>query len=220
MPRVHGPRTHAERLLALYFEMRGWHCDVDWQYEPQFEGRHRRPDFRLRLGGWRLMLEVKEFGRAESAPDGPRRGCHARIASKIHLGERQMREFRRDHICAVVLLSGEDEDADVSDPAVMMGGLLGYRAFAEHCGAAAPFQCRRPRRDDVPVPAVLTLRETGGAIAVTVVEHPLASPGFPSHLFQGPWDVHWALRDERLARVFAGEACRAAEAPQPASSAA
>ena len=32
----------------------------------EFEGRRRRPDFRLRLGGWKLMLEVKEFGRAES----------------------------------------------------------------------------------------------------------------------------------------------------------
>jgi hypothetical protein len=220
MQRVHGPKTHAERMLALYFDARGWQCDVDWQYEPEFEGRRRRPDFRLRLGGWRLMLEVKEFGRAESAPDGPRRGRHARIASKIHLGERQMREFRRDHICAVVLHSGEDADADVSDPAVTMGALLGDRAFAEHRGVTAQAQGRRPRRDDVPVPAVLTLRETGGAIAVTVVEHPLAHPGFPSHLFQGPWDAHWALRDEGLTRVFAGEARRASEAPQPANSAA
>src|SRR5262245_50031118 len=125
MERTHEPRTLAERLLARYFAARGWLRGVEWQYEPEFEGRRRRPAFRLRLVGWRLMLEVKEFGRAESAPDGPRRGRHARIASKIHLAERQMREFRRDHLCAAVLLSGEDADADVGDPAVTMGALLG-----------------------------------------------------------------------------------------------
>jgi hypothetical protein len=220
MERVHGPRTHAERLLAGYFEARGWMRGPEWQYEPEFEGRRRRPDFRLRLGGWRLMLEVKEFGRAESAPDGPRRGRHARIEAKIHLGERQLREFRRDHVCAVVLHSGEDEDADVSDPAVTMGAFLGDRSFAQHLGAAGPPAGRRLGRDDVPVAAVLTLSDVGGATAVTVVEHPTAWPGFPSHLFQGPWDVHWALRAEGLARVFAGEARRASETPQPAYSAA
>jgi hypothetical protein len=219
MQRVHGPKTHAERMLALYFDARGWQCDVDWQYEPEFEGRRRRPDFRLRLGGWRLMLEVKEFGRAESAPDGPRRGRHARIASKIHLGERQMREFRRDHLCAAVLLSGEDDDADVSDPAVTMGALLGDIGFPEHRGAAPLPEDRAPH-DDPPVTAVLTLAEVHGSVAVTVVEHPLALPGFPSHLFQGPWDSHWALRDDGLTRVFAGAAAKASEAPQLAQSAA
>ena len=220
MERVHGPRTHAERLLARYFDARGWLRGPEWDYEPEFEGRRRRPDFRLRLGGWRLMLEVKEFGRAESAPDGPRRGCHSRIASKIHVGERQMREFRRDHVCAVVLHSGEDADADVSDPAVTMGALLGDRSFAQHRGAEGLHPGRRVGRDDLPVAAVLTVCEAGGATAVTVVEHPIAWPGFPSHLFQGPWDVHWAIRAEGLTRVFAGEALKASETPQPAQSAA
>ena len=67
---------------------------------------------------------------------------------------------------------------------------------------------------------MLTLSEVHGAVAVTVVEHPLAMPGFPSHLFQGPWDAHWALRDDGLARVFAGAGRRAAEAVQLAHSAA
>ncbi len=219
MERFHEPRTHAERMLAGYFVARGWLCGSEWQYEPQFDGRRRRPDFRLRLGGWKMMLEVKEFGRAESDPDGPRRGLHARIAAKIRLAQRQMREFRRDHLCAAVLLSGEDDDADVSDPAVTMGALLGDDAFPDHLGAA-PMDFERPRRNDPPVTAVLTLSEVQGAVAVTVYEHPLAMPGFPSHLFQGPWDVHWALRDDGLTRVFAGAGQRATEAIQIANSAA
>ena len=220
MDRVHDPRTHAERLLARYFQTRGWLRGAEWQYEPEFEGRRRRPDFRLRLGGWRLMLEVKEFGRAESAPDGPRRGRHSRIAAKIHLGERQLREYRRDHLCAVVLLSGPDPDADVSDPAVTMGAMLGDRSFASHRGADGVIAAHRIDEGEAPIAAVLTLSETGGGVGVTVFEHPLAWPGFPSHLFQGPWDLHWALRPGGLERVFAGDACKAAEAPQPAQSAA
>jgi hypothetical protein len=219
MERFHEPRTHAERMLARYFGARGWLRGAEWQYEPEFEGRRRRPDFRLRLGGWKMMLEVKEFGRAESAPDGPRRGRHARIAAKIHLAQRQMREFRRDHLCAAVLLSGEDDDADVSDPAVTMGALLGDPSFPQHRGAAGLVPVR-PRQDDPPVAAVLTVSDAHGAVAVTVVEHPLALPGFPSHLFQGPWDAHWALRGEGLSRVFAGAAVRASEATQPVHSAA
>src|SRR5262245_26585667 len=110
MNRVHEPRTQAERTLVRYFDARGWDRGDAWRYEPEFDGRRRRPDFQLRLGGWRLMLEVKEFGRAESEPDGPRRGRHARIAGKIHLAQRQLREFHRDHLCAAVLHSGDDED--------------------------------------------------------------------------------------------------------------
>lgn len=205
MQRIQEPRTHAERLLARYFVARGWAAGAQWQYEPRFEGRRRRPDFRLVLGGWKLMLEVKEFGRAESAEDGPRRGAHARISSKIHLAQRQLREFRRDHLCAAVLRSGEDADADVSDPAVTMGALL---------------RDRRGRVDDPPVAAVLVVSERGDAVAVTVIEHPLASPAFPSHLFQGPWDAHWALGDEGPERVFAGAALCAGEAIAASPSAA
>ncbi len=219
MDRFHEPRTHAERMLARYFASRGWSRGPEWQYEPEFLGRRRRPDFRLRLGGWKLMLEVKEFGRAESAPDGPRRGRHARIAAKIRLAQRQMREFRADHVCAAVLCSGQDADADVSDPAVTMGALLGDGAFAVHRGARAP-RLHRLRPDDPPVAAVLTIGEHAGAVALSVVEHPLAWPGFPSHLFQGPWDEHWALRDDGLARVFAGADRRETEASHAASSAA
>jgi hypothetical protein len=219
MERCHEPKTHAERLLARYFGARGWLGGSEWQYEPEFDGRRRRPDFRLRLGGWKLMLEVKEFGRAESDPEGPRRGSHARISGKIHLAQRQMREFRRDHICAAVLLSGEDEDADVSDPAVTMGALVQDATFREHRGAAGVLPVRF-RRDDPPVAAVLTIVEVHGAVAVTVVEHPLALPGFPSHLFHGPWDATWAVGDAGLARTFAGAALTASEAPQPAYSAA
>jgi len=219
MQAVHEPKTHAERMLARYFVARGWLRGADWQYEPDFEGRRRRPDFRLRLGGWKLMLEVKEFGRALSSPDGPRRGRHTRIAEKIHMAQRQLREFRLDHLCAAVLLSGEDDDADVSDPAVTMGALLGDIAFPEHLGAAPPPEVRASR-DDPPVTAVLTLSEVHGSVAVAVVEHPLALPGFPSHLFQGPWDTHWALRDDGLTRVFAGAAAKASETPQLAQSAA
>jgi hypothetical protein len=219
MNRIHEPRTQAERLLARYFGTRGWLPGSDWQYEPEFEGRRRRPDFRLRLGGWKMMLEVKEFGRAESSPEGPRRGLHARIAAKIHLAQRQMREFRRDHFCAAALLSGDDDDADVSDPAVIMGALLGDPSFPEHLGADGVEPVRH-RRDDPPVAAVLTLSEIEGEVAVTVVEHPLVMPSFPSHLFQAPWDTHWAVRDEGFARVFAGAGWKAAEAPLPAQSAA
>ncbi|MCE9634887.1 MAG: hypothetical protein K8T90_04205 [Planctomycetes bacterium] len=209
---IHDPKTHAERLLAHYFSARGWLRGPDWQYEPEFEGRRRRPDFRLRLGGWRLMLEVKEFGRAESAPEGPRRGRHARIAAKIHLAQRQLREYRRDHLCAAVLRSGEDADADVSDTAVTMGALLGDSAFPEHRGAPGKLRIRM-RDNDPPLAAVLLVSEVLGCTAVTIVEHPLALPAFPSHLFQGPWDTHWALRDDAFERVFAGSACQAAATP-------
>jgi hypothetical protein len=219
MERNHDPRTHAERMLVRYFVARGWLRGPVWQYEPEFAGRRRRPDFRLRLGGWKLMLEVKEFGRAESAPDGPRRGRHARIASKIHLAQRQLREFRRDHVCAAVLCSGEDEDADVSDPAVLMGALVGDRSFGDRGDGPRPLSVHL-RDDDPPVAAVLTLSDAGGAVAVTVVEHPLAAPGFPSHLFQGPWDAHWAMRDDLLARVFAGAGREASETVPAAISAA
>ena len=163
------------------------------------------------------MLEVKEFGPAESAPDGPRRGRHARISAKIHIAQKQMREFRRDHLCAAVLRSGEDDDADVSDPAVTMGALLGDHTFPEHRGTAGVLPSRR-RQDDPPVTAVLTVSEVHGTVAVTIVEHPFALPGFPSHLFQGPWDAHWALRDDGLTRVFAGSGWKTSEVSQLALS--
>ena len=118
-----------------------------------------------------------------------------------------------------MLRSGEDDDADVSDPAVTMGALLGDVSFPEHRGESGLVRVRF-RDDDPPVTAVLTVAETHGAVAVTVVEHPLALPSFPSHLFQGPWDSHWALRDDGLVRVFAGSGWREAEALRAANSAA
>lgn len=219
MGNIHEPRTQAERLLAGYFGARGWLRGPDWQYEPEMDGRRRRPDFRLRLGGWHLMLEVKEFGRAESAPDGPRRGRHARVAAKIELAERQMREFRRDHVCAAVLRSGEDPDADISDPAVTMGALLGDPTFPEHRGARGLLPARALSQGSQ-LSAVLAVTEIQGAVSVAVIEHPFAYEGFPSHLFQGPWDTHWALREGGLARVFAGASRRAMELSQMANSAA
>jgi hypothetical protein len=220
MERVNEPKTHAERLLVRYFDERGWSRGADWVYEPVFEDRRRRPDFRLRLGGWKLMLEVKEFGRAESAPDGPRRGRHARIAAKIHLAQRQLREFQKDHICAAVLRSGEDEDADVSDPAVTMGALLRDAAFAARPDAREPRIGRHACPGDPPVAAVLALTEQRGSVGVTIVEHPLAQPRFPSHLFRAARDVHWALREGGLERTFVGAALEETEAALAAPSAA
>jgi hypothetical protein len=219
---IHEPRTHAERILVRYFGSRGWLRGPEWQYEPELDGRRRRPDFRLRLGGWRLMLEVKEFGRAASAPDGPRRGRFARAAAKIHLAQRQLREYRRDHLCAAVLMSGADIDADVSDPAVAMGALLGDRTFEQHRGAGGlrTSGIGVGGERDAPLAAVLTLSDVHGGVGLRVMEHPLVRPRFPSHLFEGPRDERWEIGASGFARVFAGAALRAAEAPDLTHSAA
>jgi hypothetical protein len=216
MRRIQEPKTAGERLLARYFtDVRGWQAVSEWDYEPLFEERRRRPDFRLRLGGWRCMLEVKEFGPSGAAPAAggeahARRGRHDRIASKIHAGRRQLREFHEDHLCAVVLVSGATPDTDVDDPAVTMGALVGDPLLlARSC-------CPETRRlIDPPVPAVLVLRvHPGGGLGVTIHENPLAPRTFPSHLFQGPWDTVWSARGGDLSCEFSGAALRA-PAPMP-----
>lgn len=219
MRRTSEPKTDGERLLASYLtDVRGWLEGVEWQYEPLLDGRRRRPDFRLRLGGWRCMLEVKEFGPSEPPAEGaPPRGRHERINGKIHAGRRQMREFQRDHICAVVLLSGAAPETDVDDPAVTMGALVGDPGFRLHRGAAGV----PPPRCGPPVAAVITLhpvvrdgRVVG--VGVRILENPQAERRFPSHLFQGPWDECWVVDDDGLRREFAGRALReAAAAPEP-----
>jgi hypothetical protein len=200
MTRIPEPKTEGERILAAYFVARGWIRGPQWQYEPGLDERRRRPDFRLRVGEWRCMLEMKEFGPSEaprSAPGERRRGRHGRIAAKIRAARRQLREFHGDHACAAVLRS--------------MGALVRDASFVAHLGAAwrGPW---RPADRDAPVDAVLTVREHAGAVGVTVIEHPGAQRRFPSELFDAPWDECWAVRDGRFARVFAGEALRRGEA--------
>lgn len=220
MRRLPELRTDGERLLARYFErVRGWLPGIEWDYEPALEGRRRRPDFRLRLGGWKCMLEVKEFAapslREPSDGDAFRRGRHRRIAAKIRSAQRQLREYQEDHACAVVLVSGTTPDTDVDDPAVTVGALLGDATFRFHLGAGG---FPPSAATDPPPAAVVTLREFGDGVAVTVLENPCAARRFPSHLFQGAWDSCWAVdEDAGLQRVFAGSAIRAAEAAAAAA---
>jgi hypothetical protein len=166
---------------------------------------------------------VKEFGPSGLAPGVPRRGCLDRVASKVRAAQRQLREFRHDHLCAAVLRSGDDGESDVSDPWIAMGALLGDRWFPEHRGAPGRTRIRF-RADDPPLAALLVVREipvpgAAPATGLTIFEHPLALPGFPSHLFQGPWDIRWSLDEDGFRRAFAGTAVREAEA-RPALAAA
>ncbi len=165
-------KTDGERWLAQYFEeVRGWAEGLVWQYEPEFPGKRRRPDFRVAADNGSCMLEVKDFGDAiEELPTTLRvLRPYRRIRCKFDAGRKQLEEFSYEMPCALVLRPGPTADTDVTSPARIMEALIGpadrpSSRFAERysvLGAVVTLRWRRVRVEAFDV-AWSMLREARG----------------------------------------------------------
>lgn len=230
-------RTDGERWLAQYFvEVHGWREGDAWDYEPELPGKVKRPDFRLRAGDPECMLEVKDFGENLSEISMERRTLRpfSRIRGKIEEGRRQLREFRDDFGCALVLRSGPTSDTAVNDPRRVVAAFLGIPGVEPlrnstigalitlrrlHVPAEASRAAWRRLIEvydgNLPPPGIglaldgqlgaAGLGEDQRVLSASVYVNPQARTPFPSWLFHGPFDECWTVQDGRLRRTYVGE---------------
>lgn len=112
-------KTVSEQCFADYLDEYGY----DWEYEPQFPGKSKKPDFRVRRDAIECLLDVKERS-PKHAPPGARNFDPIKgVRKKIEEGREKFKAFG-DHLCGLVLYNNGDCDTRFN-PWCIFGAMLG-----------------------------------------------------------------------------------------------
>jgi hypothetical protein len=125
MNRVQPNRNESELLFEEYLSSHGY---SEWTHEEPTQGKQKKPDYRLKVGGSSLLLEVKEF----EAPQPPRSfgtyDPYGPIRQKINQAARQFKEYK-EFPCSVVLSNPKSAFVQLGEPWAIIGAMLGNLGF-------------------------------------------------------------------------------------------
>jgi hypothetical protein len=127
------PNTESENLFEEYLTEHGY---VDWTHERPVEGKRKRPDYRLELGGFFHFFEVKEFDARLPSFGGRSYDPYEPIRQKIHQVRRQFMEYKESP-CSLVLANPNAAFVHLCDPSVILGAMLGNLGYTVPIGAKA-----------------------------------------------------------------------------------
>lgn len=98
---------------------------TNWEFEREYPGKSRLPDYTLHVNQEEYLFDVKEF---KSKPPESEVGCYDPydpIREKIEAGRKKFKEYK-DWPCCLVLYSGGSLPLiNLEDPNVMFGAMLG-----------------------------------------------------------------------------------------------
>ena len=109
------PKTESEQLFDEYLKINGYDYDPEKDFEPQFEGKSKRPDFRFRWRETEYLFDAKERvgKRGQCGPGQHPRACHFDAAKGIRrLIEKGREKFKgfKDYCCSLVVFNAGDRE--------------------------------------------------------------------------------------------------------------
>jgi hypothetical protein len=133
------PATDGELLFQDYLDAMRY----QYEFEKEFPGKKKRPDYTISLNGVSLF-DVKDF-----EPNLPTFGFSAydpypRIRQKIEEGRIKFKEFK-DYPCSLVLKNNGNPLVHLENPNIMLGSMYGDAGFTVpvYVGAG-PMPSERP----------------------------------------------------------------------------
>jgi len=91
-------KTTSEELFERYLESQG----LGFEFERQYEGKSRRPDYTVAIGGKEYLFEVKEFEPGDTPPGTSQFDPYRRIRAKIDAAQKKFKEFEGFPCCLVL----------------------------------------------------------------------------------------------------------------------
>jgi len=117
------PATDGELLFQDYLDAMRY----EYEFEKEFPGKKKRPDYTISLNGVSLF-DVKDF-----EPNLPAFGFGAydpypRIRQKIDEGRQKFKEFK-EYPCSLVLKNNDNPLVNLESPRIMLGSMYGDAGF-------------------------------------------------------------------------------------------
>src|ERR1700674_564912 len=117
-------RTEGERLFEQYLdEMR-----YEYEFEKEFKGKKKRPDYTVTKNGGIFLFDSKDFDPTMPPPGFMQFDPHFRIRQRIDDGRKKFKEFK-EFPCCVVLRNTGNAYVDVKSPHTMLGAMYGDAGF-------------------------------------------------------------------------------------------
>ena len=119
-------RTASELLFETYLQRNGL---TEWEFEPNWSGNRKKPDYLLRWNGKELLFEVKER-RSGKEPVNGHFNPYEGIRRKIKKACEQFKEFKefKDECCSLVIANQGDPHTLLA-PEFVFGAMLGDPGF-------------------------------------------------------------------------------------------
>jgi hypothetical protein len=116
-------RTEGELLFERYLQA----MNYPYEFEKEYLGRSKRPDYTVTNNGCAFLLDVKDFD-----PYLPLGGGYydpyPRIREKINQGNDKFKEYK-DFSCSIVLRNNGNALVDVEFPDIVLGAMYGDAGF-------------------------------------------------------------------------------------------
>jgi hypothetical protein len=117
-------RTEGECLFEQYLnEMR-----YVYQFEKEYEGRKKRPDYTVTRNGRTFLFDAKDFGPIMPQPGFGQFDPYFRIRQRIDDGRKKFKEFK-EFPCSVVLRNTGNAFVNVESPGIVLGAMYGDSGF-------------------------------------------------------------------------------------------
>jgi len=127
--------TQSERSFEKYLQENAY---TDWEFEPDFAGQTKHPDYLLRWRGDAFLFEVKELCRKRPVPPAAvHTDPYASLRAEINEARKQFRGFK-GNCCSLVVMNIDDWEARL-DPKFVLAAMLG------DLGIAMDFDARQGR---------------------------------------------------------------------------
>jgi hypothetical protein len=215
-------RTEGEMLFETYLKSQKI---IQFEFEKNFPGKSKHPDYCVTLDGKQYLFEVKDFSQ-RNLPSSGQFAPEPEIRKRIDEARAKFREFK-EYACALVLFNNSIGLLDLTSPMDVLGAMYGDVAIQMDVnitkGAAVPNSERsvfttggkmvNPKTgspQNTTISALITLRHTTRTkcgerhLGVIFWDNHLASIRFPPTLFCGPFDEHFSLTGAEIGRTFIG----------------
>jgi hypothetical protein len=121
---VTAARTEGERLFEQYLnEMR-----YAYEFEKEFEGKKKRPDYTVTRSGSTFLFDAKDFDPMKPEFGFSQFDPYFRLRQRIDDGRKKFKEFK-EFPCCIVLRNTGNAFVNVETPAIVLGAMYGDAGY-------------------------------------------------------------------------------------------
>ena len=118
------PTTAGELFFQDYLNA----MHYPYEFEKEFPGKSKRPDYTINRNGGVFLFDVKDFDENLPLDGGGAYDPYTRIRKKIEEGRKKFREFK-DFPCSLVLKDNGNAFVHLDRPDVILGAMYGDSGF-------------------------------------------------------------------------------------------
>jgi hypothetical protein len=118
-------KNESEKLFEQYLDSNGF--SGKWNYEPQIQGKSKKPDYLLGYNGQKCLFEVKELREKLNEPKAYPAFIDPYTSVRKEIGEanKKFKEYKNDdYICSLVVFNIDDRQARL-DPLHVLCAMVG-----------------------------------------------------------------------------------------------